>query len=158
MRVYQFSDFHPFFEACRLAQEEKILNDVHTPIHHEEIDELLEIKPKLVNLGYYAGGIAGLFTGAVITIVPSVFTFPINVGGRPLFSWPAFAIIMFELMVLFSCTGAIIGFLFSHRYPRYDRNIFSLGEFQNKDKGEYFLVTTDELRGISAPHSYRLTE
>jgi hypothetical protein len=87
-----------------------------------------------------------------------VFTFPINIGGRPLFSWPAFAILMFELMVLFAAVGSIIAFFWSQKYPRYDKAIFGLAEYHDKEKGEYFLVTTDDLRGNNASHSYRLSQ
>jgi hypothetical protein len=157
MRVYQFREFGPFLEASRTAVKEKILADVHTPIHHHELDELLHLKPKAVNRGYYIGGVLGILTGALITIVPNVFTFRINVGGRPLFSWPAFAILMFELMVLFAAVGSIVAFFLSQKYPRYDRAIFGLAEYHDKEKGEYFLVTTEDLRGSSPPHSYRLS-
>jgi hypothetical protein len=156
MNVYQFEDFDTFYEASKLASLSGNLVNVYTPVHYEEIDELLKIRPRAVTAGLYIGGSLGIITALLITVIPNVWTFPINVGGRPLFSWPAFAIICFELMVLFGGFGSVFGFLFSNRYPRYDRDIFFLEAFEDKKKGEYFLVTREELRHPAAGHHYAL--
>lgn len=147
MNVYQFADFSSFYEAAKLARNQGSLASVHTPVHRKELDELLGPRVSWVNRGFYGGGITGILTAMLITLVPNLLTFPINVGGKPLFSWPAFAIIGFELMMLLAGLGAVAGFFWGNRFPRYDLALFELDEFHQKQKGEYFLVTSTTLDG-----------
>jgi len=58
------------------------------------------------------GGIVGACTGYGLQYWVSAITYPINVGGRPLNSWPSFVIITFELTVLFASVGMVLTFCY----------------------------------------------
>lgn len=154
MNAYQFDNFIDFFEALKAAKSADTHVEAFTPIHHEEVDELLRIKPRFVNIFFYSGGLLGIVIAMMITTIPSVFTFPINIGGRPLWSWPAFSIIAFELMILMAGLFGVTGFFFMNKFPRFDRGIFKVEEFGSRDEGEYFILTKEELRDVKARHHY----
>jgi hypothetical protein len=156
VNVYQFQNYESFHEGCKEALEFDKKIEVYTPVPHEEIFDLLGIKQTRMNATFYAGAVGGLVTAALITLIPNMVTFPINVGGRPLNSWPAFVIIGFELMVLFGGFASVGAFLLSNRFPRYDRTIFFLKDFVEQSHGEYFITSQKELNGVKAHRHYRI--
>lgn len=156
MNVYQFEDVESFREACRQAHSMDKDVEVYSPIPHEEIFEEMGIRQTKMNATFYTGATMGLITAGLITAVPNLVTFPINVGGRPLNSWPAFVIIAFELMVLFGGLASVGAFLYLNRFPRYDRTIFFLKDFADQKHGGYFITSERELDGVKAHRHYRI--
>ena len=91
-------------EQLRAAQ----VGDFNTfsPIPSHRIEHAIGKKKSPVRWIVLAGGISGILTGLAITI-GTTYEWRLNVGGKPLLSWPPFIIICFELMVLL---GGISGF------------------------------------------------
>ena len=80
--------------------------DAYSPYPMEELSEALDIHhsplPKLV----LAGGIVGLIVGYGLQYWASVIEYPMNIGGRPYHSWPAFIPAAFETTILFAALAA----------------------------------------------------
>src|SRR5215212_9755963 len=74
--------------------------DAFSPFPLHEIDEALGIKRSILPFLVFGGGILGLLTGFGLQYWTSVIEYPIMVGGRPFFSFPAFIPPMFELTIL----------------------------------------------------------
>jgi Protein of unknown function (DUF3341) len=91
-------------EDLRAAQ----IGDLKTfsPIPSHKIEHAIGRKKSPVRWIVLAGGISGVLTGLAITI-GTTYEWRLNVGGKPLLSWPPFIIICFELMILL---GGISGF------------------------------------------------
>src|SRR4051812_22994746 len=85
--------------------------DAYTPYAVEGIEECLDANGRRVSLITLLCGIAGGLTGYGMQVYAAVFDYPLNVGGRPLHSWPAFVPITFELTILFAAVGGVIGML-----------------------------------------------
>jgi|HubBroStandDraft_1064217.scaffolds.fasta_scaffold17119_3 hypothetical protein len=78
-----------------------------SPIPSHRIEHAIGRKKSPVRWIVLTGGISGVLTGLAITI-GTTYEWRLNVGGKPLVSWPPFIVISFELMVLL---GGIFGFL-----------------------------------------------
>src|SRR5438445_9530030 len=92
--------------AARRARQ-KGYHKIHaySPFPVEELDEALELPPNRLPMIVLAAGILGAFTGYFLQLYIAAVHYPLNIGGRPLDSWPAFIPITFELTVLFSAVA-----------------------------------------------------
>jgi hypothetical protein len=77
----------------------------------------------------------------------SVVGFPMNIGGRPFHSWPAFIPITFELTVLFAALGTAIGMLILNGLPRPYHPIFNTPHYAERNSSHFYLCvkTSDSL-------------
>ena len=86
----------------------------------EELTKVLRLHdPRVPWLGFF-----GACFGAALALAMQAFTnwdYPINVGGRPLYPWSAFAVVTFELTVLFGALTAAFGMLALNDLPRLQR-------------------------------------
>ena len=57
-------------------------------------------------------GLTGALTMTIFQYWASAVDWPINVGGKPWHSWPAFAPVIFEVTVLLGGVGTVLFFLF----------------------------------------------
>jgi hypothetical protein len=79
-------------------------------------------------------------TGAFALQEWAAHDYPLNVGGRPLNSWPAFIPITFELTVLGTALTGVITFLILAGFPRLDHPVFSVPEFRRASQDRFFLL------------------
>jgi hypothetical protein len=66
--------------------------------------------------------------------------FPLNVGGRPLISWPAYALICFELTVLGAVGTGFFAFLILNRLPKLHHPLFDVASFHMATSDKFFLA------------------
>ncbi len=85
--------------------------DAHTPFPLEELPEALGVKRTVLPLLVLLGGLLGCVGGYFMQYYASNVDYPLNVGGRPMHSWPMFVPITFELTVLLGGLTAVIGML-----------------------------------------------
>ena len=85
-----------------------------TPIRRspsKSLTDALHLHKNKLPLIVLTGGIIGGLTGYLLQYYVTVIYFPINIGGRPLHSWPAYIVITFELTILFAALSAVLGLL-----------------------------------------------
>jgi hypothetical protein len=113
--------------------------EAYSPFPVEGIVELLEPGrerlPLIVLLCALAGG-AGFY---LLEIWSAVFAYPLNVGGRPLFSWPAFVPPAVEITLLSGALGAVIGMLVLNGLPRLRHPVFEVDGFERASTDRFFL-------------------
>ena len=112
--------------------------EAYSPFPVEGLDELLDFKPSIQYLVLIAG-LVGAFTGFALQYYASVISYPLNIGGRPLNSWPAFIIIMFEMTILFAGIAAVFGTLGLSGFPMPYHSVFNAPDFRQVSRDKFFL-------------------
>ena len=127
-------------EAIRKARAEGYrAMDAYTPFPIEEVAEALHQHDRRLPLIVLIGGIIGGLAGYGLEYWTSVIDYPINVGGRPLHSWPAFLPVTFETTVLFAAFSAVLGMLALNGLPMPYHPLFNAPRFALASRDRFFL-------------------
>jgi Protein of unknown function (DUF3341) len=120
--------------------------DAYSPSQVEGVAEAIGLKKTGVPLVVLIGGIIGALAAYGMQYYSAVHDYPLNVGGRPLDSWPAFVPITFELTVLFAAFAAVFGLLAMNRLPKPYHPVFNVPEFRLASQTRFFLcLEADDL-------------
>jgi hypothetical protein len=113
--------------------------DAYTPFPMEELTQALGVEQSKLSLFVFCCGAAGALTGYFLPFLASVIDYPLNIGGRPLNSWPHWIPITFELTVLFAAFGAVVGMIFRNGLPRPVHPVFNVDRFELASRDRFFL-------------------
>jgi hypothetical protein len=113
--------------------------DAYSPFPVEELSDALGFRTRAVPLLALAGGLTGVVTGFGMQAGIHAVLLPINVGGRPLVSWPAFIPVTFEMGVLFSALFTLVGLLALNRLPEPYHPVFNVPAFGRATRDRFFL-------------------
>lgn len=118
--------------------------DAHTPFPVEGLAEALGFRARALPFIILAGGI--LFGGGCFLLLWYLngINYPLNVGGRPLFAWPAFAVPSYELGILGAVLFALIGMLAQNRLPRLHHPLFGVPGFERVTVDAFFLLVRSD--------------
>ncbi len=111
--------------AARALRAEGVTDmDAHTPWHMEELDDLLALPRSNVRPVMLVAGLAAGLGIYLLQWWTSTQGYPINSGGRPLNSWPAFMFAVFETGVLAAAFAGLVAFLVTCRLPTLNHPFF----------------------------------
>lgn len=114
--------------------------DAYTPFPIHEVCELVSEKKSRVPLLVLIGGLTGASVGFGFQSWAMGTSYPFNIGGRPLFSWPAFIPVTFELTILFAAFCAVFGMFMLNGLPQPYHPVFNVERFVRASTDRYFLV------------------
>jgi hypothetical protein len=121
--------------------------DAYTPYPVEELTDALDLHRTRVPLVVLGGGILGLLFGWGLQYYTAVVDYPINIGGRPVYAWPAFVVPTFETTVLFAAFAALFGMLALNGLPQPYHPAFNVPSFARASRDRFFLaVEADDPR------------
>jgi hypothetical protein len=113
--------------------------DGYSPFPVDGLSEALGFHRTRVPLIVLIGGIIGCLGGFFLQYWVSVIDYPINVGGRPLNSWPSFIPVTFELTILIAALSAFLGVLALNGLPMPYHPVFNVDRFELASRNRFFL-------------------
>jgi ActD protein len=113
--------------------------EAYTPFPIDELPDVLHLRRSKLPLVVLVGGIVGFALGLGFQFWASAVDYPLNVGGRPEASWPAFIPVTFEVTILFAALAAVLGFFWSCRLPEPYHPLFNAGRFALASRDRFFL-------------------
>ena len=114
--------------------------EAYTPFPVEGLDRLLHgPRRPLLPLLVFGGAVVGAISSFALQYWVAVVDYPLNVGGRPLNSWPAFTVSSFEMTVLFAVATAFVGLLIFCGLPLLYHPAFNAPDLDRASQDRFFL-------------------
>lgn len=160
----EFATADALLEATRQARRQGYeAMDAYSPYPVEGLAEELGLKKSCIPFVVLVSALVGTFAAFFMQYYSMAVDYPINVGGRPHNSWPAFIPVTFEVMILVAAFAALFGMFFINGLPRPNHPVFNAPRFAYATQDRFFLCieakdakflpdeTAEFLRGLN-PH------
>jgi hypothetical protein len=136
----EFETPQQVLDATRRAREAGYRTmDAYTPYPVEGLADELGLRRTRVPFVVLVAGLVGAGAGFFMQYWSMAVDYPINVGGRPFNSWPAFIPIAFEVMVLVASFAALFGMFFLNGLPQPYHPLFNVPRFARASQDRFFL-------------------
>ena len=150
--AHDFSDpSGPYAWVAEFETPEKLLEaaeqakmDAYSPFPIHGLSEAIGFRDTKVPWTVFAFGLIGLTVGYTLQWWTAVIDYPMNVGGRPLNSIPAFIPITYESTILFAAFSAAIGMFIYNKLPQPYHPIFNAKNFERATQDRFFLAVEIE--------------
>lgn len=114
--------------------------DAYTPYPVAGLSQAMGLRPSPLPWVILAGGVAGAVTGFAMQWFATVIAYPLNIGGRPLFSWPTYIPITFELTILLAAFAGFFGLIALARFPQPYHPVFRSDDFNEHASQDAFYL------------------
>lgn len=104
--------------------------DCYTPYPCEEAAEAIGFHRNYVPAITLVGGLMGMAAMFLLETWINVWAYPLNIGGRPLYAWPAFVVPAYEWTILFAGLTAAFGMLAMCGLPAPYHPLFNAPNFR----------------------------
>ena len=137
----EYDSAQAIVQAARRVMSEGFTKvEAYTPVPVEELNDVIHKTRTILPMLSLGGGLAGMATGFALQYWASAIEYPMNVGGRPNASWPAFVIPSYELTILFSALATAIGMIALNGLPQPYHPVFNAPRFSLASSDKFFLV------------------
>jgi ActD protein len=136
----EFGTPEQLIHAAKKTREEGYRHvDAYAPFPVEGLSEALRLHRSWVPFITLLGGLTGGLGGFGLQYWAAAITYPQNIGGRPLNSWPAFIPVTFELTILGASLSAVLGMLALNRLPQPHHPVFNVPRFTHASADRFFI-------------------
>jgi hypothetical protein len=129
--------------ATRLRDSGTARFEAYTPYPIAALDEIMPRPRVALPVTVFAGGLLGLALGFGMQWYAAAVSYPINIGGRPNASWPAFIPIAVEIAILCAVLAGFIGFFVAARLPKPYQPVAAIAGFERASQDRFFLLIED---------------
>lgn len=138
--VAEFGTAEELLAAAEAARNEGYKDlDAYSPIPVHGLTDVIKFKDDRLGWVVFGGGLTGFAVGYGLQYWVSVIAYDHNVGGKPLFSIPAFFPPAYELTILFAAFGATFGMLALNKLPRPHQPIFNAASMSRASSDRFIL-------------------
>jgi hypothetical protein len=126
--------------AARQARENGYTRvEAYSPFAIEGLDDIVGADKGWIAPLTLLGGILGGAGTYFLQWYAAVVDYPLDIGGRPLHSWPAFIPATFEVTILGAAVAAVLAMLVLNGLPRLHHPLFEVEEFELASRNRFFL-------------------
>ncbi len=138
--VAEFETPTDLVKACKAAYAEGYREmDAYSPFPIEDASEAIGFHKSAVPLIVLIGGILGGLSGFGLQYWINVIAYPLNIGGKPFDSWPAFIVPTFEMTILFAGLAGMFGMFALNGLPQPYHPLFHVEQFSKVTRNKFFL-------------------
>jgi hypothetical protein len=149
--VVAFDSPDKLLTAAREQTASHRVLDAFTPFPVEGLAETIAPRPSLVRTAMFGGGVVVAGLAYVMEWYSAVIGYPIDSGGRPLHSWPAFMMVPFALGILAAAVAGLIALFVETGLPRLNHPLFAVDGFEAASQDKFLLaVVTDDAEAAMA--------
>lgn len=139
--IAEFDSPESLIDAANTALDQGYTKmDAFTPFPVHGLPEAIGFREAKVPWIVFVMGVLGGFGGLGLQWWVSTQAYPLNIGGKPLFSWPAFIPPAFETTILFAAFGAVFGMIGLNRLPQPHHPVFDAPNFERASQDRFFLL------------------
>jgi hypothetical protein len=136
----EFATAADLVRACERVRDAGFARwDAHSPVPVHGLDRAMGLKRSWVPWAVLVGALAGAAGGMLLQWWTSVVDYPLITSGKPLFSYPAFVPITFELAVLGGVVGGLLAMFHANRLPRLHHPLFASARFERASDDRFFI-------------------
>jgi Protein of unknown function (DUF3341) len=136
----EFDDPAALVAAAQRAREEGYrCMDAYAPYPIEELHHALGSPTTRLPLVVLVGGLLGCGGGYAMQYWMAAIAYPLNIGGKPYHSWPAFIPVTFECTILAAALAAVLGMLALNGLPQPYHPVFNVPRFALASRNRFFL-------------------
>jgi hypothetical protein len=136
----EFDDQHSLVDAAHRAHVAGYTKmDAYSPLPIEELHHAMALPTTKLPALVLAGGLCGALGGFLLQTWVATMAYPLNIGGKPMFSWPMFIPVTFECTILGAALTTVFGMLALNGLPQPYHPVFNVPSFALASRDRFFL-------------------
>jgi hypothetical protein len=139
--IAEFDSAQQLLDATRSARQAGFTRtEAYSPFPIHGLAEAIGFRERLIPKLVFAGGLCGGTGAFALQYWTTAIDYPLNIGGRPLFSWVSFIPVTFELTILVASFTAVISMLALNGLPQPYHPVFNAPSFVRASQDRFFLA------------------